>query len=65
MNLFFTAWNHERGSWGEFELDRISGSGDMGQNEKISRNMIITEKMIMTNIMGNFVAEILFLGWKR
>ena len=30
--------------------------------EKISRNMIVTEKMMMTNIIGNFVADNIFFG---
>ena len=30
--------------------------------EKISRNMIVTEKMLMTNIIGNFVADNIVFG---
>ena len=30
--------------------------------EKISRNMTDTEKMIMTNIIGSFVADNIFFG---
>ena len=30
--------------------------------EKISRNMIVTEKMMMTNIIGNFVADKIVFG---
>ena len=30
--------------------------------EKISRNMILTEKMHMTNIIGNFVADNIVSG---
>ena len=32
--------------------------------EKISRNTTDTEKMLMTNIIGNFLLTILSLGWK-
>ena len=30
--------------------------------EKISRNIIVTEKMQMTNIIGNFVADNIVFG---
>ena len=30
--------------------------------ENISRNMIVTEKIIMTNNIGNFVADKIFFG---
>ena len=30
--------------------------------ENISRNMIVTEKMIMSNIIGNFVADKIVFG---
>ena len=32
--------------------------------ENISRNMIVTEKMIMTNIIENFVADNIVFGWE-
>ena len=60
-------------SVGHGELDQISCSGDMGKRsgqngvperffENISRNMIVTEKMLMTNIIGNFVADNIVFG---
>ena len=43
-----------------------SKSGQIGVPERffenISRNTIVTEKMLMTNIIGNFVADNIFLG---
>ena len=30
--------------------------------ENVSRNMIVTEKMIMSNIIGNFVADKIVFG---
>ena len=43
-----------------------SKSGQIGVPERffenISRNIIVTEKMIMTNIIGNFVADNIDFG---
>src|ERR1700761_2288186 len=54
----------------QFEPDLIGGSGDMVKKgqigvperffEKISRNMTDTEKMKMTNIIGNFADNIVY-----
>ena len=55
---------------------QVSGSQDISQDthnwlsegvterffEKISRNMIVTEKMLMTIIIGNFIADNVVLG---
>ena len=30
--------------------------------EKISRNMIVTKKLMMTNIIGNFIADNIVFG---
>src|ERR1700761_2272104 len=60
----------------EDEQNRSSGSGDMGKKvvkkcqigvrvmffEKISRNITDTEKMMMTNIIGNSVADYIVFG---
>src|ERR1700761_3962356 len=71
MNLFLKTLNLIPDAKFEDEQNRIGGSGDMGKKvikkcqigvperffEKISRNMTETEKMMMTNIIGNFVAD--------
>ena len=60
----------------EDEQNRSSRSGDMGKKvvkkcqigvperffEKISRNMRDTERMMITNIIGNFVADNIVFG---
>src|ERR1700744_4753699 len=46
------------GSW-DPEIWAKSGQIEVSERffEKISRNMTVTEKMMMTNIIGNFVAD--------
>ena len=69
MNLFLKTSNLIPKAKFEDVQNRFSGSGDMGKKvvkkcqigvrerffEKISRNMTDTVKMMMTNIIGNFV----------
>src|ERR1700743_2142016 len=54
------------------ECIQISGSQDISQDthnwssegvtERLLRNMIVTEKMLMTIIIGNFIADNIVLG---
>ena len=50
----------------EIWAKKWSKSGPIGVPERffvnISRNMIVTEKMIMTNIIKNFVADKIVFG---
>ena len=46
----------------EIWAKKWSKSGQRGFFEKISRNMTDTEKMMMTNIRGNFVADNIVYG---
>ena len=78
MNLFLKTSNLIPEAKFEDEQNRSSGSGDMGKKvvkkcqigvperffENISRNMIVTEKMIMTNIIVNLIADKIVFGWK-
>src|ERR1700761_2262082 len=45
--------------WPKNRYGQESGQNGVPEGffEKISRNMIVTEKMLMTNIIGNFVAD--------
>src|SRR6201996_7942905 len=76
MNLFLKTLNLIPDAKFEDEQNRSRGSGDMGKKvvkkcqigmperffEKISRNTTDTEKMMINNIIGNFVAENIVFG---